>query len=62
MPTESLLLDVIVTARHKPVKERGILFASRITQEDYLVGSREKAKNFADKVNNRVKVTENGEK
>jgi hypothetical protein len=47
MPTESLLLDVMVAAQHMPgVKARGILSARRITQEDYLIGTREEAENF----------------
>ncbi|MGB3261956.1 hypothetical protein [Paenisporosarcina sp.] len=46
-PADFTLLDVMTDAQHMPgVKAKGILSARRITQEDYLVGSREEAENF----------------
>lgn len=46
-PGEFTLLDVIAEAQLMPgVKAKGILSARRITQEDYIIGSREEAENF----------------
>jgi hypothetical protein len=47
MPTESLLLDVMMAAQHMPgVKARGILSARRITLDEYLIGHREESENL----------------